>query len=62
MGKLWRVDKVLEDSEGLRWVRGGKAGSSCSPKQRRSGVLGNRLSEALLITVSHYFELEVARN
>ena len=21
MGKLWRVDKVLEDSEGLRWVR-----------------------------------------
>ena len=21
MGKLWRVDKALEDSEGLRWVR-----------------------------------------
>jgi len=21
MGKLWRVDRVLEDSEGLRWVR-----------------------------------------
>jgi hypothetical protein len=21
MGKLWRVDKVLENSEGLRWVR-----------------------------------------
>jgi hypothetical protein len=21
VGKLWRVDKVLEDSEGLRWVR-----------------------------------------
>jgi hypothetical protein len=20
MGKLWRVDKALEDSEGLRWV------------------------------------------
>ena len=22
MGKLWRVDKALENSEGLRWVRG----------------------------------------
>src|SRR5215210_7473942 len=21
MGKLWRVDKALEDSEGLRWIR-----------------------------------------
>ena len=21
MGQLWRVDKALEDSEGLRWVR-----------------------------------------
>lgn len=21
MSKLWRVDKALEDSEGLRWVR-----------------------------------------
>lgn len=62
MGKLWRVDKVLEDSEGLRWVRGEKAGSSRYPKQRRSGVLGNRLSEALLITVSQHFEIEVARN
>jgi hypothetical protein len=62
MGKLWRVDKVLEDSEGLRWVRGEKAGSSRYTKQRRSGVLGNRLYEALLITVSQHFEIEVARN
>ena len=21
MGKLWRVDETLEDSEGLRWIR-----------------------------------------
>jgi hypothetical protein len=21
MGKLWRIDKALENSEGLRWVR-----------------------------------------
>ena len=21
MGRFWRVDKALEDSEGLRWVR-----------------------------------------
>jgi hypothetical protein len=61
MGKLWRVDKVLEDSEGLRWVRGEKAGSSRSPKQRRSGVLGNRISETHLIRVSHH-KIEIARN
>lgn len=61
MGKLWRVDKVLEDSEGLRWVRGEKVGFSRSPKQRRSGVLGNRFSETHLIRVSHH-KIEIAQN
>jgi hypothetical protein len=29
MGKLWRVDKALEDSEGLRWVRERLAAYDC---------------------------------
>ena len=40
MGKLWRVDKVLEDSEGLKWVRGEKAAPPALQRKEGAEFLG----------------------